>query len=154
MTSQLASFIARSTANCEYVHRLRLYSNKVHALCVKEYLNADTAYDDFIPVSVVPSLITDKHLTEPCSLLDSDRLSQVAGEIDVHTLGNCKPVGHELERDNVKETLQTIDSLRNLDLFGLASCKFLVVWIADNNGPTATSNDCKILALTLRLDMK
>jgi len=58
-----------------------------------------------------------------------------------------------LERDNVKEALQTIDSLRNLDLFGLASCKFLVVWIADNNGPTTTSNDLLVSIERLREDI-
>lgn len=74
-------------------------------------------------------------------LLDCDRLGQVAREIDVETLQDGQPVGNELERDNVQETLEAVDRLRNLDRLGLRSLEFLVTGVADDNGPAATSND-------------
>jgi hypothetical protein len=46
-----------------------------------------------------------------------------------------------LERDDVQETLQAIDSLGDLDLFGLTSLELLIVGIADNNWFASTSND-------------
>ena len=38
-------------------------------------------------------------------LLDSDRLSQVAREVNVQALSNSEPVGNQLQRNDVQETL-------------------------------------------------
>jgi hypothetical protein len=73
-------------------------------------------------------------------LLHCHGLGQVTREINVQAFSNCEPVGHQLQRDDVQETLQAIDGLGNLNLLGLTSLEFLVVRIADNNGSASTSN--------------
>jgi hypothetical protein len=88
------------------------------------------------------SLITDS--TDPENehhLFDRHRLGQVTREINVQTLSNCQPVGHQLERDDVQKTLQTINCPWNLDLFGLSSLEFFVIWVADDDRSTRTGND-------------
>jgi hypothetical protein len=75
------------------------------------------------------------------SLLDSDRLGQVTGEVNVETLENSEPVGNELKRDDVEETLKNVDGLRDLDLLGLGRLKLLIVGVADDDGLTTASND-------------
>lgn len=75
------------------------------------------------------------------SLLDSDRLGQVTGEVNVKTLENSEPVGNELERDDVEETLEDVDGLGDLDLLSLGSLELLIVRVADDDGLTTTSND-------------
>lgn len=74
-------------------------------------------------------------------LLDSHRLRQIAGEVDVDTLGNSKVVCHELERDDIQETLQSIDSLRDLNSLDLVSREFVVAFVADDDRTTATGDD-------------
>lgn len=74
-------------------------------------------------------------------LLDSDRLGQVTGHVNVDTLGNGHPVGHELKRDNVDETLQAVDVAGNLDLVSLVGRELGVVLVADDDGSSATGND-------------
>ena len=75
------------------------------------------------------------------SLLDSDRLGQVTGEVNVETLENSEPVGNELKRDDVEETLKNVDGLRDLDLLGLRSLELLIVGVADDDGLTTASNN-------------
>lgn len=79
-------------------------------------------------------------------LLHRDRLGQVAGEIDVQALGDGEPIGHQLERNDVQETLQAVDCLGDLDLLGLAILEFFVVGVADDDWLAAASNDWKVLA--------
>lgn len=74
-------------------------------------------------------------------LLDSDRLGQVPGEIDVEALADREPVGHELQRNDVEETLEGINSLRDLDLLDLVGREFWVVLVADDDGVTLASDD-------------
>lgn len=80
-------------------------------------------------------------------LLDSDRLGQVAREINVETLGHSQPVGHQLERNNVEQTLQNIAGLGNLDTLSLISREFGVTSVADDNRSARSSNDYSMLAL-------
>ena len=74
-------------------------------------------------------------------LLDSDRLGQVPGEVDVQALSNGEPVGHELERDDVEQTLEELVGVRNLDLVGLLAGELLVVLVADDDGATLAGDD-------------
>lgn len=74
-------------------------------------------------------------------LLDSDRLGQVAREIDVEALENSQPVGDELQRDDVEKALEGIDGLGDLDLLGVGGVELLVRRVADNDGLAATSDD-------------
>ena len=79
--------------------------------------------------------------SRPHRLLDSDTLGQVSREIDVQALGNGKPVGHELERDDVEQTLQNINGLRDLDLVGLVAGELGVALAANDDGATLAGND-------------
>ncbi|KAI6754186.1 hypothetical protein HG530_012700 [Fusarium avenaceum] len=79
--------------------------------------------------------------TTVTSLLDSDRLGQVTREINVETLKNGEPVGNELKRDDVEETLKNVDGLGDLDLLGLGRLELLIVGVADDDGLTTTSNN-------------
>ncbi|CAF3449092.1 unnamed protein product [Fusarium graminearum] len=75
------------------------------------------------------------------SLLDGDRLGQVTREVNVETLENSEPVGNELERNDVEETLEDVNGLGDLDLLGLGSLELLIVGVADDDGLTTTSNN-------------
>lgn len=75
------------------------------------------------------------------SLLDGDRLGQVTREVNVETLENSEPVGNELERNDVEETLEDVNCLGDLDLLGLGSLELLIVGVADDDGLTTTSNN-------------
>jgi hypothetical protein len=77
----------------------------------------------------------------PDLLLDSDRLGQVPREVDVQALSNGKPVGHELERDDVEQTLQEVVGVRDLDLVGLLARELLVVGVADDDGTALAGDD-------------
>jgi hypothetical protein len=77
------------------------------------------------------------------SLLDSDRLGQVTREVDVETLQNSQPVGDELQRDDVQDTLQAVDRLGDLDTLSIGGLELLVVGVADDNGLAASGNDWK-----------
>ena len=74
-------------------------------------------------------------------LLDGNRLGQVPGEVNVQALSNGKPVGHELERDDVEQTLQKVVGVGDLDLVGLLAGELLVVGVADDDGAALASND-------------
>ena len=74
-------------------------------------------------------------------LLDGNRLGKVAREVDVETLQDGKPVGNELERNDVQETLENVDGLGNLDLQSLAGIELLVTRVADDDGFAITGND-------------
>jgi hypothetical protein len=91
-----------------------------------------------IPSSTVPAESLHRHLQH---LLDSDRLGQVPGEVDVEALSNGEPVGHELERDDVEQTLEELVGVRNLDFVGLLARELLVVLVADDDGTALASND-------------
>jgi hypothetical protein len=87
------------------------------------------------------------HPRDACSiiykqlLLDSDRLGQVTGHIDVDSLGNGHPVGHELQRNDIDQTLQAVDIAGNLDLVSLVTWELGVVLVANDDGPSAAGND-------------
>lgn len=76
---------------------------------------------------------TDEQQTE-ARLLDSHGLGQVTGEVDVETFHHSQPVGNQLQRDDVQETLQNIHSLGDLDRLGLAGAELAVAGVADDNG--------------------
>lgn len=77
------------------------------------------------------------------NLLHRNRLSQVTWEINIQTLSNGKPVGHQLERDDVEKTLEAIDGLWDFDFLGLAGFEFFVVGVADDDWFARTSDDCR-----------
>jgi hypothetical protein len=117
---------------------------KVHAVFAKKYLKQTQAIihqTDSPPIFLSLTISNKLEHARPHPLLHRDGLCQVTREIDVQALSNCKPVGHQLERDHVQETLQAIDGLGDLNFLGLTSLEFLVVGIADNNGSASTSND-------------
>lgn len=74
-------------------------------------------------------------------LLDSHGLGQVTGEVNVETLHDSQPVGNQLQRDNVEETLQAVDGLGDLDLLGLVGLELLVAGVADDDGLATTGSD-------------
>jgi hypothetical protein len=83
------------------------------------------------------------HAHHPGHLLDGDGLGKVAREVHVKAFQHSKPVGNELQRDDVEDALEDINGAGNLNLKGLAGLEFLVAGIADDNGLATTSNDCK-----------
>ena len=74
--------------------------------------------------------------------LYGDRLGQVPGEVDVQTLHDGQPVGNELERDDVEDTLETVNRLGYLNFQGLAGLEFVIVDVADDDGLATTSSNC------------
>ncbi len=80
-------------------------------------------------------------------LLHGDRLGQISREINIQALGNCEPVCHQLERNNVQKTLQAVNGLGYLDFLGLASLELFIARIADNNRSASTSNNCMVLVI-------
>lgn len=87
----------------------------------------------------MPMLYRRKHL------LNSNRLGQVSGEVDVETTGDSQVIGNELKWENVEKTLQAVNGGWDLDLLGLGGLEFLVTWVADNDWLARTSNDYDIL---------
>ena len=77
------------------------------------------------------------------NLFHGNGFGQISWEIYIETLSNCKPVGHQLKRDDVKQPLEAIYRLRNLNLFRLLRGEFGVVGIADDDWATVTSNNCQ-----------
>lgn len=75
--------------------------------------------------------------------LDSDRLGKVTREVYVEALENGKPVGNELQGNDVQNALEDINSLGDLNLLGLRGLELLITTVADDNGLAATSNDCR-----------
>lgn len=76
-----------------------------------------------------------------CRLLDSDRLGQVAREVDVQALSNGEPVGNQLQRNDVQETLQAVNGLWHLDPLCLGWRELGIVLVADDNRSSLTGND-------------
>ena len=75
------------------------------------------------------------------ALLDSNRLGQVTGEVDVQTLHDSEPVGNELQRNDVQETLQAVDGLGNLDLLRQVGLELFITGVADNDRLATTCNN-------------
>lgn len=73
-------------------------------------------------------------------LLDSHRLRQIAGEVNVETLHDREPVSNQLQGDDVQEPLEDVDSLGDLNRLGLAAAELAVAGVADYNG-LATARD-------------
>ena len=74
-------------------------------------------------------------------LLHRNTLGQVPREIDIEALSNRKPVGHQLQGNDVKQTLERIHGLGHLNFIGLLTGEFRVILVADDNGTTFTGND-------------
>lgn len=87
--------------------------------------------------SIQASLI----ITRPSILLHGDRLGQVTWEVDVHALSNSQPVGHELKRDDVEQTLEDINSVGNLDSVGLLARELVVASVANDDWAALSGND-------------
>ena len=73
--------------------------------------------------------------------LDGNALGKVPREIDVQTLADCQPIGHQLQWDDVDKTLQAIDLLGHLDLVRLVRRELRVSGVADDDWATLSSND-------------
>lgn len=84
---------------------------------------------------------TNDYPSSKVCLLDSDGLGQVPREIDVKTLSNGQPVSHELQRDDVEETLEEVVGVGDLDLVGLLARELLVVGVADDDGAALAGDD-------------
>lgn len=84
--------------------------------------------------------------TKKDPLLDSDGLSEVPREVNVQILSNREPVGDELQRNDVEETLENVDGLGDLNLLASLVRESLITLIADNNGTTAAGNDCNCVS--------
>ena len=74
-------------------------------------------------------------------LLDSHGFSQISREIYIETFPNGEPVGNELQRDHIEQTLKTINRLGDLNLLRLFGREFFVVRIANDNGSTGSGDD-------------
>lgn len=74
-------------------------------------------------------------------LLHSDRLREIAREINIEAFTDSEPVGNQLQWDDVEKTLEAIDSLGDLDLFCLGGGKLGVIVVADNDWTTTSGND-------------
>uniref|UniRef100_A0A1Y1KBS7 Uncharacterized protein n=1 Tax=Photinus pyralis TaxID=7054 RepID=A0A1Y1KBS7_PHOPY len=74
-------------------------------------------------------------------LLDSNRLGQVAREINIETLKNSQPVSNQLQGNDVEKTLKAINSLRDLDLLSFRVLKLGIVRVAKDDGFAFTCND-------------
>ena len=74
-------------------------------------------------------------------LLHSDRLGEIAREINIEAFTDSEPVGNQLQWDDVEKTLETINSLGDLDLFCLGGGKLGVIVVADNDRTTTSGND-------------
>jgi hypothetical protein len=72
---------------------------------------------------------------------DCYRLGKVAGEVDVQSLSNSKPVCNELQWDDIEETLQQIDSLGDLDALCLLRWELLVACVTDDDWATFPRNN-------------
>ena len=125
------------------------------------YENVVRVYDVRVPMKNSKQAIRSRrlilfectHVLAPCwedsptvapkdNLLHSHRLGQVTREINVETLGDCKPVGNQLEWDDVEQTLQSVDGLGDLDPLRLLRRELRVTGVADDNWSTPTSDDC------------
>ena len=73
--------------------------------------------------------------------LDSHRLGEISWEVNVQALRDSKPIGHELQGNDVDETLQHVDSRRDHDTLGLICWELWVVGIADDDGSAGAGND-------------
>ena len=75
-------------------------------------------------------------------LLDRHRLGKVSREVNVEALHDSEPVCNQLQRNDVKDTLEDIHGLGDLNLLGLVGTELLVAGVANHNRLAATSNDC------------
>lgn len=76
------------------------------------------------------------------ALLDGNRLRQIAREIDVQALHDGKPVGNELQGNDVENALEGIDRLGDLNLLRLVvGLELLIAGVADDDRPATTGSD-------------
>lgn len=66
-------------------------------------------------------------------LLDSHRLGQVTGEVNIETLHDRQPVGNQLQGNDVQETLQDVNRLGDLDRLCLAAAELVIPIVANDN---------------------
>lgn len=74
-------------------------------------------------------------------LLNSHRLGKIPREVNVETLRDRKPVGHELQGNDIQQTLQDVGSVWDLDTLGLGCREFTLASVTDDDGSTRTSNN-------------
>ena len=75
-------------------------------------------------------------------LLHRHGLGQVTREIHVEAFHDSKPIGDQLQGNDVEDTLKDVDCLGNLNFLGLASLELLVSGVANDNRFAATSDNC------------
>lgn len=74
-------------------------------------------------------------------LLHGHRLGQVTREINIETRADGKPIGNELQRNNIEKTLEAIGSLGDFDFLSLSRREFGIIVVADDNRTTSSGND-------------
>jgi hypothetical protein len=79
--------------------------------------------------------------SDQTDLLDRDRFGQVTREVDIQSFSNRKPVGNQLQRDDVQQALKEVHSLGHFDALGFGGWEFRVVLVADDNRSTSTGDD-------------
>lgn len=79
-------------------------------------------------------------MSKETRLFDSNRFSQVTGEIDINTTHNSQVIREQLHGDNVDDTLETINGRRDTNGLELGRDTF-VTDVANNDGVTFTSSD-------------
>lgn len=134
-----AGIEARAILRLRLAHRFIFYMYRIASMsCIQSFpIRKPNQTQDLNPAT----LVTPDSIYRTHSLLDSNRLGKVTGHINVETLSNSHPVGHELERDDVDETLQAVDVAGDLDLVGLVSGELGIVLVADDDGSSAAGND-------------
>lgn len=91
---------------------------------------------------LIQAIIIAPHpLSSIVPLFNSDTLGQVSWEIDVEALGNGHPVGHELERNDVEKTLETVDGSWDFDSFDFVGWELCLALVADDDWTTSTCDD-------------
>ena len=115
----------------------------------------------FVPLSCITSRVpfrfditVSMHYTPySCHLLDRHALGQVTRKVDVETLCNGEPVGHELERDDIEQALEDIDCLWDLDLVRLIGGELGVLLVADDDWAALARNHLLVCVERLGKDV-
>ncbi|QBM86973.1 hypothetical protein METSCH_B01660 [Metschnikowia aff. pulcherrima] len=72
-------------------------------------------------------------------LFNSNRLGQVAGEVHINASVDSQPVTHQLQRNNVQQTLQAVNSQWHMQGSVGFATHHVISLIADDNRPSVSS---------------
>jgi hypothetical protein len=116
--------------DCRAQHQLSrcscsLYQNPAKSICFPWHRVVQS-------ISVFPMSRDTRIHAEPL-LLNSDRLRKIAREVDIQAFRNREPVRHQLQGNDVEETLKNVGSLRDFDTLGLVGRELVFSRVADDN---------------------